>query len=800
MIYKLATILIIMKGINMHFKKTGILLLFLGFTSHAQQSTVMENEQQNTEEEQSSHTNNGSRSKQTKSNKEVEDVMTVIADTTSAEQLKKMNSIIAGRSTLSLGLIEQKQADNVAELLNTLPGVSTAGSVRPGGQSINIWGFSKVEDVKIIVDGAHKGFQKYQQGSIFVEPELLKQVEVNKGPHDVKFGNGGFGGVIRMETKDAIDLLGPNRLLGGMIKHSFHSNNHQNLVTGAIYGRTEDDLLDGLIYYTKRNSGNFKRPDGSRFMFSEDDMDSYMGKLNIRPNEEHTFTISGLRSKRDSWQPWAAKFVEKMTPPTAQQIQRYGYKGAWLRKLVKRDQTDSSAQFKWNYQPTYNPLIDLTFHTTYSKTKQHDTRPKKYNPVASLGTMGNESWVSYTDKTFELENISTFDTGILDHKLLIGTQIHLHDRDTLMYYERYKNNPNYNNGYFQPAYMPSGKQQTYSFYIEDQLSIANLVLTPSLRYDYVRNHGKKNYAQAYNDPDPRFGHDYSPVSYSGWTPRFGSYWQATNNLGFFGDISYAWRAPTVDESYEVQFTPSNGGSGKISATSRHLDKERDLSFRIGNMLDFNNIFSYDDKLQIRTTLFKQRVSNEIFITRGFNGTICGPGRQCPLGQSNYHNIPGKKIIKGLEFETYYDSRYWFASATYSIQKGERDTAPQAPWINNKTYVATIAPRTATLTTGFKIPSWNIKAGWNAQFVRKQDRTGKEDRNHDGISDLGAYALGPSSGYTLHNLFATWQPTYTPRAEIQFAVDNLFNKDYRLYLGENTYGMGRNIKASIIVKF
>jgi len=46
----------------------------------------------------------------------------------------------------------------------------------------------------------------------------------------------------------------------------------------------------------------------------------------------------------------------------------------------------------------YNPLIDLTLHTTYSKTKQHDKRPAKYNPVSSLGTMGNESWVSYTIK------------------------------------------------------------------------------------------------------------------------------------------------------------------------------------------------------------------------------------------------------------------------------------------------------------------------------------------------------------------------------------------------------------------
>ena len=786
----------------MKHKKTGLLLLFMSCSLHAE-SLIGENLTSDKDDKQQKVTDKSNLPNSVKNNAQnddIDDVITVIARSTSQDELKKINSVIAGRSTLSSRLIEQKQADNVAELLNTLPGVSSAGSVRPGGQTLNIWGFGKVEDVKIIVDGAQKGFQKYQQGSVFVEPELLKQVEVNKGPHDVKFGNGGFGGVVKMETKDAIDLLDPDQYVGALVKYSFHSNNHQNMVTSAVYGRTQDDMFDGLVYYTNRNSGNFKRPDGSRFVFSEDDMDTYMAKLNFRPNEEHTFTVSGIRSKRDSWQPWAAKYVEKMTSPTAAQIKKYGYKAAWLRKLVKRDQTDESAQFKWNYQPTYNPFINFTLHTTYSKTKQHDTRPSKYNPVSSLGTMGNESWVSYTDKTVELENISIFSTGPIDNALKIGAQVHLHDRDTLMYYKGYEKKPNYNHGYFQPAYMPSGKQQNYSFYLQDEISFDTFVLTPSLRYDYVRNHGKQNYASAYNDPDPRFGHDYSPVNYSGWTPRFGAYWQTTQNIGFFSDISYAWQAPTIDETYEVQFTPKNGGSGKISATSRNLKKERNLSIRAGNILDFSNILLENDKLQIRNTLFRQQVKDEIFITRGFNGSICGPGNSCPLGQSNYHNVPGKLVIQGFELEAFYDSRYWFASATYSIQKGERDSTPQAIWMHNKTYVPTIAPRTATLTTGFKIPEWNVRAGWNAQFVRKQDRTGLEDRNHDGIKDLGAYGLGRSSGYSIHNLFATWQPTFLPKAEVKLAVDNLFNKDYRLYLGENTYGLARNFKASFSYRF
>ncbi|MCX8601358.1 MULTISPECIES: TonB-dependent receptor plug domain-containing protein [unclassified Gilliamella] len=249
----------------MGYKKISILLLCMSFSLQAESSTG-ENISSENKDEQELQTK---RNKSNVNSEDIDDVITVIARSNSQDQLKKINSVIAGRSTLTSGLIDQKQADNVAELLNTLPGVSAAGSVRPGGQTLNIWGFGKVEDVKIIVDGAQKGFQKYQQGSVFVEPELLKRIEVNKGPHDVKFGNGGFGGVVTMETKDAIDLLDPDKYVGALVKYSFHSNNHQNMVTTAVYGRTKDDMFDGLFYYTNRDSGNFKRPDGSRFVFQK---------------------------------------------------------------------------------------------------------------------------------------------------------------------------------------------------------------------------------------------------------------------------------------------------------------------------------------------------------------------------------------------------------------------------------------------------------------------------------------------------------------------------------------------------
>lgn len=77
-------------------------------------------------------------------------------------------SVGAGSSVLKLKDIERIQANNIAELVDQLPGVSSSGSPRPGGQTLNIWGMGDMEDVKVTLDDAPKGFEKYRQGSIFI--------------------------------------------------------------------------------------------------------------------------------------------------------------------------------------------------------------------------------------------------------------------------------------------------------------------------------------------------------------------------------------------------------------------------------------------------------------------------------------------------------------------------------------------------------------------------------------------------------------------------------------------------------
>lgn len=181
-------------------------------------------------------------------------------------------------------------------------------------------------------------------------------------------------------------------------------------------------------------------------------------------------------------------------------------------------------------------------------------------------------------------------------------------------------NASYNYGYFQPYYMPAGEQETRSVYLQDAVSFGSLTVTPGVRYDHVTNTGQPNRAPRYNDSDPSAGHDYSSVTYTGWSPHLGVMWKATSNLSLFADVSRTWRAPVIDEQYEVQSAASS-----VPGTSRGLQVERMTGVRLGAVLDFNDVLMARDSLQIRTTLFRNRGKDEFSIVVACCATPHGTG-------------------------------------------------------------------------------------------------------------------------------------------------------------------------------
>ncbi|WP_436897074.1 TonB-dependent hemoglobin/transferrin/lactoferrin family receptor [Acinetobacter gyllenbergii] len=712
-------------------------------------------------------------------------------------QADKEDTIQFGQSVLNQKAIDRYQANNVAQLLDNMPSVGSAGSPRPGGQTINILGMGGVEDVPITLDDSVKSFDKYRQGSVFIEPELLKKITVDKGPHNVEVGNGGFGGKVTLETKDATDLLVDDKNIGAFLKYSRFSNNSQNTYTGAVYGKSKNDVIDGMFYYTNRDSGDVQRPDGSKFLYSAQQQDTYLAKLNFHPTDSQKISLNAMQSGHKGWEPFAA-MRDQDAVPTEADIKKYGYEEAWKRRLVYRDQNDSSYSVGYELNPESNPYVNLKATASYSKTDQHDQRLPSV--TGSAATLGNESWVTYTNTAFKLSNISDIVTDYGTHKLKVGAQYQKMEQNSLIYDKNNAKKPDYNFGYYEPNYMPSGKQQMLSAFVEDQYQIDNFTITPSLRYDHITNTGHPNRASRYNDPSA--GHDYSSKTYSGWSPRLALAWKQADYLTWFANISKTWRAPRVDEQYYVQSAITS-----VPSTSRYLLPEKMRAIRLGNEMNFDDVFSEQDHLQVRLTYHHNRGGDEIFRNRstfckaqaennanGGNGSINDCNGNYKHGF--YRNVTDY-TIKAYEAEIFYNQPTWFTGLTYSYIRGQRDNSPVNPWFEQKTWMTDIPPKKATATLGVNVPEHHLTMGWRGIFVAKQDRSLSDN---DKSIAASSFSLPKTKGYSLHGVYADWQPVGEKGPTLNFSIDNLFNRDYKMYLGEYMTGTGRDYKLSISQRF
>jgi hemoglobin/transferrin/lactoferrin receptor protein len=71
---------------------------------------------------------------------------------------------------------------------------------------VNLRGYDR-RGVLVLVDGVRQGTDTGHLNSTFLDPALIKRIEVVRGPSALLYGSGALGGVIAYDTADAKDLL-----------------------------------------------------------------------------------------------------------------------------------------------------------------------------------------------------------------------------------------------------------------------------------------------------------------------------------------------------------------------------------------------------------------------------------------------------------------------------------------------------------------------------------------------------------------------------------------------------------------
>lgn len=169
------------------------------------------------------------------------EAMTIVG---AAEEEKKIGNT-AGASKED---IERRKASHMTELLDSISGVSTNSLYAAPEISTRVQGIAGHGRVAQSLEGINQNFHAFtrdigQTGSIFVDPQFLKSIDVTRGGSTGTSALGSLGGSVDFKYLDVEDILRPGKSFGGMVRGSTGFSKYRNgeKPSGSLFlgGRSE---------------------------------------------------------------------------------------------------------------------------------------------------------------------------------------------------------------------------------------------------------------------------------------------------------------------------------------------------------------------------------------------------------------------------------------------------------------------------------------------------------------------------------------------------------------------------------
>ncbi len=537
------------------------------------------------------------------------------ADTTLLNQVtvtatrseKNINDVAQTIEVVDQYQIQQDQPESVAQAVKSLPNVSVSGGPRSNSQSINIRGLEGTRVLQI-VDGARQNFNNGHRGTYFTDPELLKSIEVVKGPSSNLWGSGAIGGVVVQNTKTAGELLEPGETFGGYISQGFQSNNNESRTSASLYGVTDnfDWLLNG--YYN--DGGNYEtgtsgKGNGDEVENSGSREQGGMAKLGWQLNDDSRLEFKAQQAQTNAKVP--------SNPSTAVDTDS---------PLIIQESTNTNLSAAYLFNPD-SALVDSKFQLFYNDTEFDEYRIEdKQTDNTRYKTLGaaftNESKLNYFDLTY----------GLDAYKNTIET----------------KRDDTGNEGN-RPENL-DGESTTVGAFVQADVPLAEAwTLQTGVRYD--RFEAKDNRPDS--DIEEKKQND-DAVS-----PSVALIWDTTDWLTLTASYNEAFRAPSMEEMFSTGTHFAAGPFINRFVPNPDLKPEEAKNKEFSARMNFVDILG-DDELTVTANVFQNDVDN--FINQIVSGTT-----------TTWENVDEARL-KGFELAGQYRYQNMQFGLSYGQTRGE----------------------------------------------------------------------------------------------------------------------------------
>lgn len=332
--------------------------------------------------------------------------------------------------------------ESLQDFIYNEPNIDVIGGPRSLNQTPQIRGLGS-ERTLILDEGVRQNFQSAHNGRVFSDFNLMREVEVIKGPWSSLYGSGAMGGVINYRRVQATDYE-EIKNFGSELNTSYSSAANSFSQTAILYSNSAK--VKPLIAVRHLNSADTRLGSGRELPYSQTDLMEYLGSFEYFMGKRQKLTLKTIMHQN-----------EAVTPinPTID--------SADLNEIAnhKYDKEDILLDYKYT-----GKRWSLTAKPYYRKTKILNSRlSDNRQDLRSVETLGADAWLNWTTDIHTNLSLSTIFGGeyFLDKNL--GTR----------------------NG-VQLLSFPNGESEYRSIYLQQTYFFGErFEISPGLRYDAFEN-------------------------------------------------------------------------------------------------------------------------------------------------------------------------------------------------------------------------------------------------------------------------------------------------------------------------
>lgn len=532
---------------------------------------------------------------------------------------------------------------DIGDLLKYTPGVEVANGPRRNGQTVSIRGFDN-DAIITLIDGRRQNFEAAHDGRFYMDPALLKRVEVVRGASSSIYGGGAIGGVMAFDTKDAADMLAPGENFGAYTAMGFRSANDEYAPLVSAFGRT--GALDALAMLSYRDSGDIRQGGGSTLQ-TDDELLSGLFKLGYNINDYNSLKFIYQGFHNDGSEPNNGSGAITTSNP-----------------IVQKEVTDNQFSLKYEFEDPANDWLKPKLHVYYNNTDVREEDISGTNAgrvqVREIETIG-----------FNADNQSVLNLSEAQkHTFSYGFEIY-----------RDKQTGTISGGGTRPG-VPNADATNYGLYVQDEVDvrtdIGRFLIIPAARFDAYRSSDDAGNSQDESRVSPKLSVSYMP----------------TENFMVYGSYAEAFRAPNLTEIYSSgQHFPAVPPMfpANFFVPNPDLKPETVTTYEIGAGLNFDNVTGRNDRAYLKGAYFIS--DGKDFITQDvdvFAGTTMNV------------NVPEARLT-GFELEGLYQLNP--VTAKLGLTYVEAEDKTNGTYLSNSiplTLVADIAYNAAALDSIFGV--------------------------------------------------------------------------------------------------